>query len=213
MNKVLAVIFDMDGVLVEAKEWHYVALNQALELFGLTITRYDHLVTFDGLPTSQKLRMLSEERGLPVGLHPIIEALKQKYTMRLIRSNCEPRFEHEYAIRRLRGEGMRLAVASNSIRATLDAMLGEAGLLPFFEFTLSNQDVSEPKPSPEIYNLAIRRMGLTSHQVLIVEDNERGLAAARASGAHVMRVSEVDEVNYWRIKDEIRRIEGLSSCK
>ena len=63
MKKIKAIIFDMDGVLIEAKDWHYEALNQALKLFGFTISRYDHLVTFDGLPTRKKLEMLSMEKG------------------------------------------------------------------------------------------------------------------------------------------------------
>lgn len=50
-----AVLFDMDGVLIDAKDWHYEALNKALGLFGLGISRYDHLHTFDGLPTNVKL--------------------------------------------------------------------------------------------------------------------------------------------------------------
>ena len=54
-----AVVFDMDGVLIDAKEWHYHALNRALELFGFTISRAEHLSTFDGLPTSKKLEMLT----------------------------------------------------------------------------------------------------------------------------------------------------------
>jgi beta-phosphoglucomutase len=71
--KIKAIIFDMDGVLVEAKEWHYKALNRALELFGYQISRYDHLTTYDGLPTSKKLEMLSLESGLPKELHKFIK--------------------------------------------------------------------------------------------------------------------------------------------
>ena len=57
-----AIIFDMDGVLIDAKEWHYEALNRALDLLGMEISRHDHLVTYDGLPTRKKLEMLSMER-------------------------------------------------------------------------------------------------------------------------------------------------------
>ena len=64
-----AVIFDMDGVLIDAREWHYEALNRALRLFGMEISRTDHLTTFDGLPTRRKLEMLSSTNGLPVELH------------------------------------------------------------------------------------------------------------------------------------------------
>ena len=64
-NKIKAVLFDMDGVLIDAKDWHYEALNKALGLFGIEISRYDHLATFDGLPTKVKLQMLSKKYYLP----------------------------------------------------------------------------------------------------------------------------------------------------
>ena len=70
----------MDGVLIDAKEWHYEALNKALALFGYQISRYEHLVTYDGLPTRKKLEMLSMEQGLPVQLHSFINEMKQLYT-------------------------------------------------------------------------------------------------------------------------------------
>ena len=58
MSKIKAVIFDMDGVLIDAKDWHYEALNMALRTFGLEISRHDHLTTYDGLSTKHKLEML-----------------------------------------------------------------------------------------------------------------------------------------------------------
>ena len=79
--KIKAILFDMDGVLIDAKDWHYEALNKALGLFGLGISRYDHLHSFDGLPTRVKLKMLSEQYYLPEKLHPFINQVKQLYTM------------------------------------------------------------------------------------------------------------------------------------
>lgn len=76
-----AIVFDMDGVLIEAKDWHYEALNRALRLFGFEISRYDHLTTFDGLPTKRKLQILSAEHDLPAKLHDFINEMKQQYTM------------------------------------------------------------------------------------------------------------------------------------
>ncbi len=61
--RIEAVVFDMDGVLIDAKDWHYHALNRALAHFGYSISRGDHLSTYDGLPTRHKLEMLSKERG------------------------------------------------------------------------------------------------------------------------------------------------------
>ena len=200
MEKIKAVIFDMDGVLIEAKDWHYQALNRALELFGMGISRYDHLVTYDGLPTRDKLNMLSKERGLAQGLHTFINKMKQHYTIELVHSECKPRFYHEYALSKLRNEGYRLAICSNSIKNTIDIMMEKAALSDYFEFYLSNQDVEKGKPHPEMYDKAIKRMGLLPQNCMIVEDNEKGIQAAKASGAWVMEVDEVEDVNYQDIK-------------
>lgn len=202
-----AVIFDMDGVLIEAKDWHYEALNKALSLFGFEISRYDHLVTFDGLPTSRKLEMLSVERGLPRSLHKFINEMKQQYTMDYVYTCCKPRFIHQYALSRLNAEGYRLALASNSIRKTVELMLDKADLSQYMEFMLSNQDVKNAKPDPEIYLTAIERLGLKPEECLIAEDNQNGIQAALASGAHLFKVDTVNDVTYTNIKRRIEEIE------
>jgi beta-phosphoglucomutase len=207
--KIQAIIFDMDGVLIDAKEWHYEALNQALALFGYTISRYDHLVTYDGLPTRQKLEMLTMERGLPVGLHGFINQMKQHYTMSYIFQRCKPVFYHEYALSKLRQAGYRLAVASNSVRQTVDMMMDKSHLQPYLEFTLSNQDVVKGKPDPEIYQTAMAKLGLPPEACLIVEDNEHGIRAARAAGAHLLTVKHVEDVTYQAITQRIAEIETL----
>lgn len=207
MPKIKAVIFDMDGVLIEAKDWHYEALNKALGLFGMEISRYDHLVTYDGLPTRKKLEMLSAERGLPTRLHEFINDMKQQYTMEIVQAQCKPRFHHEYALSRLKQEGYRLAVASNSICNTVQVMMERSALLGYLDFFLSNQDVTTGKPDPEIYTQAIRRLGLRPEDCLVVEDNENGKQAARGSGAWLMEVNQVEEVNYPNIMRNIMRVE------
>jgi len=209
MAEIKAIIFDMDGVLIDAKDWHYEALNKALALFGFSISRYDHLVTYDGLPTKKKLEMLTMERGLPKGLHHFINELKQIYTMEMIFQKCKPVFYHEYALSRLKAEGYRLAVASNSIRQTVELMMEKSNLSRYMDLMLSNQDVSKPKPDPEIYNTAIARLGLKPEECLIVEDNQNGIKAAQASGANVMIVNSVEDVNYTNIKANIKKFESV----
>jgi len=194
-NKIKAIIFDMDGVLIEAKDWHYEALNKALGLFGQAISRYDHLVTFDGLPTRIKLDMLTLERGLPKKLHEFINELKQKYTIELVHQHCKPRFDHEYALSRLKSQGYRIGCGSNSVRQSIEIMLQKSDLMKYMETVVSAQEVSEPKPSPEMYEKIISNFGLTPKECLIIEDNENGVKAAKASGAHVLIVKEVNEVN------------------
>lgn len=208
-----AVIFDMDGVLIDAKEWHYEALNRALALFGYTIDHEAHLARFDGLPTKTKLEMLSKEVALPRSLHRFINRMKQHYTNELIAERLCPTPEHVYATWRLRMEGLRLAVASNSIRATVEFMIRKAELTKFFEYLLSNEDVVNPKPSPQIYQRAMELLGVTPETTLIVEDSPFGLQAAYASGAHVLKVDSVKDVNYDNIRGRIREIESEKSRK
>ncbi|MBI3010380.1 MAG: HAD family hydrolase, partial [Candidatus Omnitrophica bacterium] len=135
--RIQAVIFDLDGVLVDATEWHYAALNRALSLFGYTIHRFEHLSAYNGLPTAKKLEMISLEKGLPQGLHGLIKRLKQNYTREEIFTKCTPSFDKELMVRRLARDGLKMAVCSNAVRESVDMMLRLSGLLPFFEFTLS----------------------------------------------------------------------------
>lgn len=199
----------MDGVLIEAKDWHYEAMNRALRLFGMEISRYDHLVTYDGLPTKKKLEMLSLERGLPIELHQFINEMKQQYTMEIVYARCRPRFYHEYALSKLKLDGYKMAVCSNSIRNTVEVMLQKASLINYMEFLISNQDVEYPKPHSQMYDTAIKRLGIVPNECLILEDNENGIKAAISSGAHVLKVESVEAVNYQNICTEISRIESL----
>nr|BCN17573.1 phosphorylated carbohydrates phosphatase [Vibrio cholerae]BCN21120.1 phosphorylated carbohydrates phosphatase [Vibrio cholerae] len=198
----------MDGVLIDAKDWHYEALNKALAIFGLEINRYDHLVTFDGLSTNQKLNILSKTHVLPESLHPFINEMKQQYTMDITHQLCKPTFNHQFALSKLRQEGYKLAVASNSIRNTVKVMMEKSSLAEYLDFYLSNQDVTKGKPDPEIYQLAIKKLGLEPSEVVIVEDNENGLKAAKASGANVLKIETVHDVTFENIKNFITEVEG-----
>lgn len=207
MKKIKAIIFDMDGVLIEAKEWHYEALNKALQLFGFAISRYDHLTTYDGLPTKKKLEMLSLESDLPKELHLFINEMKQLYTMEMVYTQCKPKFIHEYALSSLRTSGYRLAVASNSVRDTVEVMMEKACLAQYLSVIVSASDVIKPKPDAEIYLKTMSKLQLHPHECLIIEDNENGIKAARLSGAHVLEVRDVYDVNLTKIENYLAVIE------
>lgn len=206
-----AILFDMDGVLIEAKDWHYEALNRALKLFGYEISRYDHLITYDGLPTRRKLEMLSAEHNLPRELHEFINEMKQRYTMELVHTHCKPRFVHEYALSNLKRQGYKLAVASNSIKNTVQVMMAYACLDKYLDIMISNEDVKRAKPHPDMYQKAMQCFDLQPHECMVVEDNEKGIAAAKASGAHIMVVKEVADVNIDNISRHIAHIEGADA--
>ena len=198
----------MDGVLIEAKEWHYLALNKALDLFGMKISRFDHLEIFDGLPTRKKLHILSVQSNFPTQLHNFVNDLKQIYVMEMVHTQCKPRFIHEYALSKLKTDGFKIAVCSNSIRNTVDTMMDKAALSAYIDLKVSNQDVTLPKPDPEMYLKAMEYFKLHPSECLVVEDNEHGIRAAVASGAHLLVVKDTFETNYDNIKRKIQIIES-----
>ncbi len=208
MVKIKAVLFDMDGVLIEAKEWHFEALNRALKLYGYEIPMSDHLSRYDGLPTKVKLQKLSAENGLPVELHSEINAKKQEITMEIIKERCRPNPIREHCLSELKSHGYRIVCCSNSIQQTIKTMLHYANLDQYLEFIVSNQDVTNPKPDPEIYITAMKKLGLQPNECLIVEDNENGIRAAIASGGHLLTIKNIDEVNLDNILHKITEIES-----
>ena len=203
-----AILFDMDGVLIDAKDWHYEALNRALEHFGYTISRESHLSTFDGLPTRDKLRMLSSSRGLPEGLHDFLNALKQAYTLEISYQRCKPVFNHQYALTRLKKDGYKLAVCSNSVRQSIEAMMRLSALTTNLDLMVSNQDVEKGKPDPEMYLKAMQSLNVEPNECLILEDNEHGIQAAVASGGHLLRIGIPDDVTYQAITTRINEVEA-----
>lgn len=203
-----AILFDMDGVLIEAKAWHYEAFNKALSLFGYSINYSDHLINFDGLPTAEKLKKLTIERALPQELHSFINEMKQQYTLEYIFKYCRANFKQEYALSKLKAQGYKIACCSNSIRKTIDLMMSHAKLDQYLDLILSNQDVAKAKPDPEIYLQAMARLNVCAHECLIVEDNENGIKAAIASGAYVFRVKNPDEVTYANLNYQLQLVQG-----
>ena len=206
-NKIKAILFDMDGVLIDAKDWHYEALNKALGLFGIEISRYDHLHTFDGLPTKVKLKILSERYYLPEEMHPFINQMKQMYTTELIYQKCHPMFHHEYALSKLHNSGYKIAVCSNSIRQTIELMMDRADLTKYLDVIVSNEDVKKAKPDPEMYLTAMDKLNMQPEECIVVEDNPNGILAGKNSGANVLEVATVYDVNYSNIFRKIEECE------
>jgi HAD superfamily hydrolase (TIGR01509 family) len=199
------IIFDMDGVLVDARELHYQALNRALASVGdeFVITRKEHLSTYDGLPTTKKLQMLTENKGLSADKHDLVWRLKQKFTESIVDAEMTYDERMRGILSQLRDEGYILCVASNSIRNSVKMILLRKGLLEYFDFYYSNQDVSEPKPNVEMYLKCMIKAGVSPKQTLIIEDSHIGRKAAVESGAYLCAVRDVDDVTYDKIKNSI----------
>ena len=204
-GKIKLIIFDLDGVLVEAKNIHYEALNEALG-DKYAISWNEHLSTYDGLKTTQKLDMLSEKKGLPIDIHSDIWENKQQLTLDKLRA-LKPNVDLIQTMNLLVSEGYKIAVCSNSIRKTCLTVLSKLGIMEFMDLVISNEDVKNGKPHPEMYWKAISMMSCLPEETLIIEDSPYGLLAAARSKSHILRVKNTKETTYRNIDNKLKQIE------
>lgn len=198
-----AIIYDLDGVLVDACEIHRIAFNQAVQkVSNYEITIADHLSFLNGLPTLEKLNVLQSKGLLELSQSQIyqISTLKQEYTKELIRQNIKLDPQKVELHQDTQSLNMKSVCVTNSIRETAEMQLHLSGQLPFMKFVITNQDVKYAKPNPEGYVTAIHRLNLNPDECLIVEDTEKGYLAARGSDANIWMVSGPSDVTWENLK-------------
>jgi HAD superfamily hydrolase (TIGR01509 family) len=202
------IVFDLDGVLVDVKGIHFDTLNDALKEVGeeYVISEAEHLSTYDGLKTTQKLEMLTKNKGLDPTLYDGIWYRKQHLTLERI-AGITPNETLQSVISTFSEDGYKLAVASNSIKKTVLAVLENLGIRGFMDLIISNEDVRNSKPHPEMYWKVMSRLGVLPEETLIVEDSPYGLLAASRSNAHILRVKNTQELTYTNIFKKITKIE------
>ena len=191
------IIFDLDGVLVDAKNIHYKTLNEALGS-KYEISWEEHLNKYDGLKTNEKLKLLTISKGLPLSSYNDIWLKKQQLTIEELKK-IKPNSVLKNTIKELVKENYKLAVCSNSIRKTILTVLSKLDIIEYFDYIVSNEDVNNSKPHPEMYWKTISYFGFLPKETLIVEDSPFGLLAANRSNSNVMRVISPNDVTYFNI--------------
>lgn len=210
MNKL--IIFDLDGVLIESKQWHFDALNNALkdidENFQIPIE--EHLAIYDGLNTTKKLELLSINKGLEKKHFNEIWKNKQKYTFEIIASIC-PDNNLIRLFKTLKSKGYQLAVASNSIRETVKLILLKLGILEYIDLYLSNEDVYRTKPFPEMYWKCMIKLNCLPKNTLIIEDSHIGRQGAIDSGSHLLAIENPQDLSLEKILTKLNEMENMNS--
>lgn len=208
-----AVLYDLDGVLVHAVDIHFEAFNMALVEVSNTKIEKGEEEDFNGLPTREKLRMLTELGRVNAEDHQLVWEKKQEHTIFAIKKHLF--YDADKADLHIftRGLGLKSACVTNSITDTAKLMLEHSGNLPHIQFLISNQMVKKPKPHGECYIRAMVRFGLQPDECLIVEDSSRGLAAAHATSAYVWRVKNSYDVTIAGFKTALSEMFGEDYLK
>ena len=180
-----AVVFDMDGVILQSEEvWDEVRERYVRERGG----RYDAEVqrALMGMSSTEWSRYLHEHAGVadePEAINEeVVRRMLETYRGRLplIDGSLE-------AVRRI-GERWPLALASSSNRPLIDAVLEVAGLSRWFRATVSSEEVARGKPAPDVYLEAARRLGVEPTACAAVEDSHGGIRSAKAAGMRVVAI-------------------------
>jgi HAD superfamily hydrolase (TIGR01509 family) len=182
--QILAVVFDMDGVLVDTEHlWDEVREELTTEWGGRYTPEAQEAMM--GMSSLEWSRYLHEV----VGLREPPETIDEEVVRRML-----ARYEVELpvvpgavdAVRRLDGAGYRLAVASSSNRELIDAVLRRVELAALFAATVSSEEVDRGKPAPDVYLEAARRLEVPASRCAAVEDSASGIQAARDAGMRVI---------------------------
>jgi HAD superfamily hydrolase (TIGR01509 family) len=199
------ILFDLDGVIVDTKDIHYKALNDAISLVDpkYIITEAEHVSRYDGLKTRTKLNMLSEEKGLPYTDHQKIYDKKQQLTIYHF-SQILTNEKMIEIFKFLRKEGYMIGCCTNCIRRTALVALAKVGVIEYLDVIMTNDDVKNAKPHPEIYWNAMSIMGCLPEETLIIEDSPQGLLAATRSKAEVIRVKNSSDITLEKIKSKLK---------
>ena len=208
-NVVNAVVFDLDGTLVETRDLHKVALNEALRAVAgeeYVISDEEHHAQFDGLSTAQKLKKLNAQKNMNPDLNKAVWEKKQELTNTMVSQTVKPDKRIAAVIRHLKQRGYPVAVASNCIRSSVDLILKCLGIYDLVDLSVSNDDVEIAKPAPDIYARAAACFGLRADELLVVEDAPFGWQAALSSGAHLMPISCPADVTLDSVSEKIAEI-------
>jgi len=188
MNASKAVLWDMDGTLINSEELHWIAWRETMANEGIVITREQFRSTFgqrnDSIIPASLGSSTTAQRVARIG-----EAKEERY--RDLVRQVGIAFEPGVAtwLRRLNQHGWQQAIASAAPRANVDAVLGALSAKHFFQAIISAEDVHRGKPDPEVYVLAASRAGVPADRCIVVEDAMAGIEGARRAGMRSIGVS------------------------
>ena len=198
------IIFDLDGVLVDTKDIHFFSLNYALKKNKFKEISYeDHLKIFDGLPTKSKIKILSKKIKFTKKNIINIENDKKKITSKILKEKIKYNKEIEKIFSTL-SKNHKIVVATNAIKETLNICLKKLKIKKYIDFEITNEDVINPKPFPEIYFKVFIKYGIFPYESLVLEDSSHGRQAAISSGANLMPIKNIKDVSLKNIKIYIK---------
>jgi HAD superfamily hydrolase (TIGR01509 family) len=205
---VKALLWDNDGVLVDTEELYFRATRDVLSEVGIDLSR--DLFIHISLEQGRSAFDLAVEQGVSQEVITRLRDDRNKRYSELLRKGVRVLDGVENTLRQLHGK-LLMGVVTSSRREHFEIIHNVTGLLRYFDFVLTREDYRKSKPNPDPLLTAMRRNGLRPEHCIIVEDSERGLAAAKAAGIRCIVVPiyltrDSDFQGAYRVLDSIRQV-------
>jgi HAD superfamily hydrolase (TIGR01509 family) len=176
-----AVLWDLDGTLLDSEEHHWQSWRDTMASLGRPITRDEFLATF-GLRNDEILPRWLGARATVEEIARVSLEKEKLYRALLRKGGVSPLPGAAEWVRRLNSEGWRQAIASSAPRENVDVVLEVLGLGSFFQAVVSAEDVTAGKPDPQVFLIAADRLGIPRERCIVVEDAPAGIEAAHRAG-------------------------------
>lgn len=180
-----AVIFDMDGVLIDSVRFHWQAMNQVLENYNIHIED-DQLRNYIGQSVIHQLNQISEKFQTPLDIDLIVEKLKP--IKEELQKGIQPKEGVKQLIELLHENSVPIAIGTSSTTADTKRKLTDAGIFHNFETLVTHDDVTKHKPDPTVYLTAAEKLHMQPSRCIVIEDAPSGIKAAKRAGMKCIAV-------------------------
>ncbi len=187
MNQFDAVIFDMDGVIVDSEPYHDQSFLEVWKEMGYGDCHGMHFPDFYGRSDRVLWKTFIEKHHPPQSIEELI-GLREERLIQLLRDE-QPIFDGVPELGQCLAKRFPLAVGSGSAHRIIDEVLAMRDLRRYFRCTVSSEDVEQPKPAPDIFLLAAKRLGVEPAKCCVIEDTVSGVLAGKAAGMTVLAIT------------------------
>ena len=182
MSKIKALLFDLDGTLIDSEKFHFDCWNEFLCDYEVTLDFKDWLTNYAGIPLPQNAKTIIDRYKINDDLNDFIDR-REVITFNGFKTKDIELMPHALEfIQYFYEQGLTLAVVTASPRIDVEAVFERNGLAKYFKLFVTRTDVSKSKPDPESYHICVELLGLEKEECIVFEDTVNGVKSAMAAG-------------------------------
>lgn len=203
MNKIEAVIFDMDGVLVNSEPFHIEIEKRMFKKMGIDISDEEH-AGYMGTATDVMWTQIIQGRNISLDVSEVTQlTIAEGLLFFNNLENLEPMTGIVDVLKVLTEKEIPMSVASSSDPETIRIMLEKSGLRKYFTHVISSSEVGKSKPAPDVFLYAAQLMGKEPENCIVVEDSKNGIQAAKTAGMYCVAYSGAAAENQEQGKADV----------